>query len=689
MIPRLLRRSSADPANLLRETERNLRKGNYGRAAAGLDFALRSASDTDVEPLLSEFVAAGRSAESEQSAAAVDAALTYRIAGLQVTLTALNSGASDTALDWAQKLVRRFPDDPGALTLQSLALEVQGKYDLALETCNRLIEIDKHDPEAFLRRAAVLVAIANEASPRTDNASTYQRALADYDRALELAPRLGEAYLARARVKVTLGDVPGAMSDFGQALQCDPQMLDAQFERGALREAGGHYESALQDYDAVAKKAPTVPYVHVARGRIHAACGELEEAVADFAQALHLHDGLAEAHVGRGGALLELGDFAGAQSDFDHALAVEPGNIGALQGRALAAINIGATLLGSNDYEAAQAQFERALDACDAVLAFEDDDALAHWHRGLALRGLDGHDWAADAFEQAVGLMPAAEKATIVRLRADFAEALRLWGETVNRKDKLERAVAEFAAVAEAADVDDLVWTLSSRAEALASLGKHEAAQALFDEALERDPGSAWAQIGRARLLYASGRPEAAVEELAKVAGSADFRTADLAWAHVTLALILEELGESRRAAKSYDVALHDRSDPVSYAERGAFAETFGSRTGFARAEADYRHALSLDASSVDALNSLAWLYTDKLATSEHLLEATDLAARAVTLAESDFARGFPLDTLGWAYHRLGRNNEAIEALAKAHETAPYRLVRRVHLEAARAAINT
>ena len=261
------------------------------------------------------------------------------------------------------------------------------------------------------------------------------------------------------------------MSDFGYALQCDPSLLDARFERGALLEAVGDYERALEDYEATATQAPNMPHVHVARGRVHAARGELEEAVSDFAQALNLDGGLAEAHVGRGGALFELGDFAAAYSDFDRAVAIEPEDVGALQGRALAAINIGATLAGSNEFDAAQAQFVARLRTATRCLHPDDGNAFAHWHRGLELRGLDGHDWATDAFERAIAFMPATETAIIVRGPRRLRGSARLWGETVGRKDKLEQAVAEFAAVAEWADVDDVVWTLSSRAAALASLG--------------------------------------------------------------------------------------------------------------------------------------------------------------------------------------------------------------------------
>src|SRR5262245_60828109 len=226
-------------------------------------------------------------------------------------------------------------------------------------------------------------------------------------------------------------------------------------------------------------RTPSAPHVHVSRGRIHAARGELEAAVADFTRALELHSELPGSYLERGRALFDLGDVAAAHTDFDRVLALEPGNIDALQGRAVAAIDLGVALLASNDSEAAQDRFYRALEDCDAVLAVDDRDPFAHWHRALALRGLDAHDWGAEALERAIALMPSPDTATIARLRADRGEALRLWGETAGRADKLEEALAEFAA-AEPADLEDLAWTLSSRAAGLVSLGRHDSAEPLF-----------------------------------------------------------------------------------------------------------------------------------------------------------------------------------------------------------------
>ena len=58
----------------------------------------------------------------------------------------------------------------------------------------------------------------------------------------------------------------------------------------------------------------------------------------------------------------------------------------------------------------------------------------------------------------------------------------------------------------------------------------------------------------------------------------------------------------------------------------------------------------------------------------------------ALGLPGAESVRGFCLDTLGWIDYKLERYDDAVRRLTEAHELAPYRLVRRVHLEAARAA---
>jgi tetratricopeptide (TPR) repeat protein len=98
------------------------------------------------------------------------------------------------------------------------------------------------------------------------------------------------------------------------------------------------------------------------------------------------------------------------------------------------------------------------------------------------------------------------------------------------------------------------------------------------------------------------------------------------------------------------------------YYSRGIARERSGDWQG---AEADLRHALALQPDQADVLNYLGFSMVDR---SIHLQEALNMIRRAVELKPKD---GFFVDSLGWAYYRIGKFSDAEEALEKAVELRP------------------
>ena len=200
--PKIAKRQLPDRADLVKQSERNLRKGNYRQAAAGLDIALRS----DVGHVRRAVAlrirgSRQRSAEREPSAAAVDAALTYRVAGLQVTLDCAELGGVRHRARLGSEASGAFPGRPGSLGAKKPRARGPGPVrPRARDT--QPSSRDREGRSGCFPSGGLLswIAMANQARPSRDAAATYERALDDYDRALELAPHLCEAYMLRARI---------------------------------------------------------------------------------------------------------------------------------------------------------------------------------------------------------------------------------------------------------------------------------------------------------------------------------------------------------------------------------------------------------------------------------------------------------------------------------------------------------
>jgi len=80
------------------------------------------------------------------------------------------------------------------------------------------------------------------------------------------------------------------------------------------------------------------------------------------------------------------------------------------------------------------------------------------------------------------------------------------------------------------------------------------------------------------------------------------------------------------------------------------------------QAEADFKKALELNPNEPLILNYLGYSWVDR---NQNIAEALELIKKAVSLKPDD---GYYIDSLGWAYFRLGRYDEAVQQLERAVE---------------------
>ena len=151
----------------------------------------------------------------------------------------------------------------------------------------------------------------------------FDGAIADFNRALQLDPKLAKVYESRGLAKREKHDLDSAIADFNRALQLDPQYAHAYYSRGnAKREkheliASGGVGVFSPDDKVTAKEKAA-----------------LQGAIADFNRALQLDPKNAKAYGNRGIAKMEQGDCDAAIADFDHDLTLDPKNAPAYEDRA-------------------------------------------------------------------------------------------------------------------------------------------------------------------------------------------------------------------------------------------------------------------------------------------------------------------------------------------------------------------
>ncbi|MEN9232008.1 MAG: tetratricopeptide repeat protein [Thermostichus sp. DG02_5_bins_236] len=217
-------------------------------------------------------------------------------------------------------------------------------------------------------------------------------ALADFDRAIELAPRQPEPYYCRALIRVSQADTEGAIADLTQLVALRPSatyhinLADLLAEQGSLA-------SALTRLDEAIRLDPTSTPAFVARAHLHSYLGKWEASLADWSKAIELQPdsalyynrGITYSYAdrydeaiadwdrsvemdpekpntlySRGNALYELGELKAALDDYDRAFRIEA-NLNqvdvsdehGLYGRGLAHCNMGDKVTAFSDWQAA------------------------------------------------------------------------------------------------------------------------------------------------------------------------------------------------------------------------------------------------------------------------------------------------------------------------------------------------
>jgi len=201
-------------------------------------------------------------------------------------------------------------------------------------------------------------------------------------------------------------------------------------------------------------------------------------------------------------------------------------------------------------------------------------------------------------------------------------------------------------------------------AQLLQGFGQFDLAEREFEALRELGEMRPVAELSRIDALSRVKRMEDA--EKAALALTAAHPELSQGW--IALGDILRQQDKFSQAVPAYDKALSliGDQDPEArwfplYA-RGIALERSGQ---FSRAEADLRAALDIRPDSAQVLNYLGYSLVDR---GEKLDEALDLIQRAVELRPDD---GYILDSLAWAYYRLGRYPEAVAPMERAVAAMP------------------
>lgn len=115
-----------------------------------------------------------------------------------------------------------------------------GRFEDAVQKINQSIELKRDWEISYFYRAVAYQTLGE-----------FNDALLDYTKAIQLNPRMTDAYYNRAYINLTRKDIPNpdlqkTVEDLNKALELDPKFIDALYAMAAAQKKLGNYHTALE-----------------------------------------------------------------------------------------------------------------------------------------------------------------------------------------------------------------------------------------------------------------------------------------------------------------------------------------------------------------------------------------------------------------------------------------------------------
>lgn len=197
----------------------------------------------------------------------------------------------------------------------------QGRFAEAADAYGRLLKGSPGDARLLAARGMALLGLER-----------IEDALADLDAAVkaapaleaELKPKVAEAYLRRARRRLSKGETGPARGDLEVLLRLEPGSSTAYAELGYAAILEGRYGECLKPLNQALSLDPRSYAALTSRGSCLAGLDRKQEALKDFDRAVSLEPRSAPAYAGRASVLYQLYDLPAALRDARRAVELEP-----------------------------------------------------------------------------------------------------------------------------------------------------------------------------------------------------------------------------------------------------------------------------------------------------------------------------------------------------------------------------
>jgi tetratricopeptide (TPR) repeat protein len=432
------------------------------------------------------------------------------------------------------------------------ARRYQGDYAGSWADFNRAIELNPHQGTAYIGRALATCFGHHPDTNASEDFQHGQNLLTDPANAIE--------YVMRGTAKAQLLDNQGAIDDYTTAIELNPRLVLAYNNRGNLRQHFGDVDGALSDFSTVLEINPHSPIAYNNRAIIYTQTGQFLAAIADYNKAIELQPDFVSVYNNQGNAYCQMGEYANAIIRYSQAIELDPGFAVAYSNRA--------------NIHRIQGDLASALLDYDRAISLDDRLVIAYYNRGICHRQIGNHQIAIDNYTQTLALDP---------------EYFYAYYHRGNARQYLGDKYGAITDYTQTIYFDpNHIYAYYNRAITRTEIGDINGAMEDLKQTIELQPTFTLAYYQRGWLLSVYNEHQYAV---------ADYQRAielkpDYLDAHYQIGRSYQSLGDLSSALASFSTSIEiDASYAPAYYQRGKVYFQLGDRTG---AITDYHKAANL-----------------------------------------------------------------------------------------------
>lgn len=556
-------------------------------------------------------------------------------------------GRSDLATKAIEEYRAAIEADPGSEYLTSALAELYAKTGRIRDAVLEAQDILKRDPNNLeahkLLGRIYLRSLGDMQSGNNGSGNVLKLAIEQYEQIIKIEPDNVDDHLLLGRLYRMNNDLQKAEREFKLAVKLQPDSEEAVTTLAYLYNEEGDATRAVQVLSSVPDAGRSAK-MYSALGYTYEQQKQYKQAIDSYRRAIELDRDNLDAIRGLAENLMNDGQTDAALEQYKIIADANPEDA--------------QTYLHMAEIYRKSGKFDLALENLKKAESMVQDSIEVPYNMAAVYQAQGRFDEAAQTLQDLLKKTEKADNNYTQGERNNRAVFLERLGTIYRDQDKYNEAIESFRKMIALGD-DNAVRGYQQIIDTYREAKQWQQATAVAKEATQKLPNDRGLQMVYAAQLADTGFPDKALAEVqSMLKGKGEDRDV-----YITLAQMNTRLKRWDDAQKALDKAeqLSTKPDDKEYVYflRGS---SFERQKKYEQAEEMFRKVLGSDPQNAMTLNYLGYMLADR---GVKLEEALGLIKKAVELEPSN---GAYMDSLGWAYFRLGKYEMAEEELVKASQ---------------------